>query len=257
MWQLRIKIKSISKVHPCTFESYFGVQPETTHNSVFAVRSAHSNAFGTSQTRGTLSEIDAALVYLVDYFLGEYIMSTNIYLVRHAEVNYIPDDFKRPLSAKGKKDVKKVTDFFKDKSITKILSSPYLRALDTIKGVALEKGIEIEKIHDCRERKVANEYIEDFDTFIKKQWEDFDYHLEGGESLNQVQKRAISVIFDILERYQNENIIIGTHGTWLSVVLNYFDQKYDFNFWKTIKMPDIFLLVFNKRELKSIKHFQV
>jgi hypothetical protein len=54
MWQLRIKIKSISKVHPCTFESYFGVQPETTHNSVFAVRSAHSNAFGTSQTRGTI-----------------------------------------------------------------------------------------------------------------------------------------------------------------------------------------------------------
>ena len=30
---------------------------ETAYNSVFAVRSAHSNAFGTSQTRKTLSEI--------------------------------------------------------------------------------------------------------------------------------------------------------------------------------------------------------
>lgn len=184
-------------------------------------------------------------------------MATKIYLVRHAEVKYIPDDLIRPLSEKGKKDVKKVTSFFNDKPITKIISSPYLRAIDTIKGVSLDKDIEIEKIHDCRERKVANEFIEDFDSFIKQQWEDFDFHLEGGESLNQVQKRGINVIFDLLERYEDEDIVIGTHGTWLSVLLNYFHKKYDFNFWKTLKMPDIFLLVFNKRELQAIKRFNI
>ncbi|RKD32460.1 histidine phosphatase family protein [Thermohalobacter berrensis] len=184
-------------------------------------------------------------------------MKTNMYLVRHAEVKYIPDDLIRPLSEKGKKDVKKVTSFFKDKPITKIVSSPYLRAVDTIKGVALDKNIQIEKIYDCRERKVANKFIDDFDSFINQQWEDFDFHLEGGESLNQVQKRGINVIFDLLERYESENIVIGSHGTWISVVLNYFDKKYNFSFWKTLKMPDIFLLVFNKKELQLIKRFEI
>ncbi|EOC99688.1 histidine phosphatase family protein [Caldisalinibacter kiritimatiensis] len=184
-------------------------------------------------------------------------MATNIYLVRHAEVKYIPDDLIRPLSEKGRKDVEKVTSFFKDKLITKIVSSPYLRAIDTIIGVALDKNIEIEKIHDCRERKVANEFIEDFESFINQQWEDFDFHLEGGESLNQVQKRGINVIFDLLERYEGENIVLGTHGTWLSVILNYFDKSYDFSFWKTLKMPDIVLLVFNEKELRKIKRFEI
>ncbi|WP_058485365.1 histidine phosphatase family protein [Defluviitalea phaphyphila] len=184
-------------------------------------------------------------------------MSTNIYLVRHAEVKYVPDDFVRPLSEKGKKDVKKVTYFFKDKLITKVISSPYIRTIDTIKDIALENNLEIEEIYDCRERKVSDQFIDDFDSFITKQWKDFDFHLEGGESLKQVQERAINVIFDILERYENESIIIGTHGTWLSVVLNYFDKKYDYDFWKTLKMPDIFMLEFDKKEIQRIKHFEI
>lgn len=184
-------------------------------------------------------------------------MTTSIYLVRHAEVDYTPDDFSRPLSAKGKRDIKKVSDFFSNKTITQVISSPYLRAVHTVEEVALKKGFEIERIEDCRERKVANEFIEDFSAFAKKQWEDFDYHLDGGESLNQVQKRAISVLVDLLKRYSGEDIVIGTHGTWLTVVLHYFDQKYDGDFWKTIKMPDIFLLVFEGTELKSIENCQL
>jgi 2,3-bisphosphoglycerate-dependent phosphoglycerate mutase len=184
-------------------------------------------------------------------------MTTNIYLVRHAEVKYTPDDFIRPLSEKGKNDVKKVTNFFRDKLVTRVISSPYIRAIDTIKNVALEKNLEIEEIYDCRERKVADQFIEDFDSFIINQWQDFDFHLEGGESLNQVQQRAINVIFDILERYEGESIVIGTHGTWLSVVLNYFDKRYDYNFWKTLKMPDIFMIKFDKREVQLIKHFDI
>ena len=186
-------------------------------------------------------------------------METKIYFVRHAAVNYIPDDFIRPLSEKGRQDAKKVTGFFEDKRITKVISSPYMRAIDTIKGAAHRKKLEIETIKDCRERKVANEHIDvdDFFIFAKKQWSDFDFRLEGGESLNQVQKRAVGVVNDLLDRFPGEKIILGTHGTWLGVLLNYFDDKYDYYFWESIKMPDIFLLVFQESQLESITNFQI
>lgn len=182
---------------------------------------------------------------------------TKVYLVRHAEIDFIPDDYSRPLSQKGKEDVKKVTEFFKNKNITRVLSSPYIRALHTVEGIAKDKGLDIEVVDDFRERKVANSYIEDFETFSELQWKDFDYFLEGGESLNQVQKRGIKALFDVVDKYKGENIVIGTHGTILGVILNYFDKKYDFNFWKTIKMPDIFLLEFEDRKLKHIKNIAI
>jgi len=38
---------------------------------------------------------------------------------------------------------------------------------------------------------VGNVWIEDFNSFAKKQWEDFDYKLSDGESLREVQNRNI------------------------------------------------------------------
>ncbi|OCL26612.1 hypothetical protein U472_11550 [Orenia metallireducens] len=188
-------------------------------------------------------------------------MKTNIYFVRHAESNYVPkdDDFYRPLSEKGKNDVKRVTDFFKDLNITRVLSSPYIRAVHTVEGVSKDKNLDMEIIEDFKERKVANRYLndEEFRNFVKHQWNDFDYCLEGGESLNQVQERGIRALNKIIRKYHNENIIVGTHGTWLGVILNYFDEKYDYNFWKTIKMPDIVLLSFENENLKFIKQIEV
>ena len=103
-------------------------------------------------------------------------MVTNIYFVRHAEPDYsIHDDEKRPLSNKGELDAMKVADFFKDKSIDVVLSSPYKRALDTIKPLAENSGLRIETIYEFRERKVDNCWIEDFIDFSKKQWENFNY----------------------------------------------------------------------------------
>ena len=102
------------------------------------------------------------------YLLENIRMITNIYFVRHAEPDYsIHDDEERPLSNKGELDAQKVSDFFKDKCIEVVLSSPYKRALDTIKPLAENFGLRIETIYEFRERKVDNCWIEDFIDFSK------------------------------------------------------------------------------------------
>lgn len=188
-------------------------------------------------------------------------MSTKIYLVRHAESKYIPNDnnHSRPLTLKGKEDAKTLIEFFREFSIDKVYSSPYIRALHTVEGIAKDKSLNIELMNEFRERTVGNDYLdnEKFVEFAKSQWSDFDYYLDGGESLNMVQKRGIKGLKKVIKNNKNKNIIIGTHGTWLAVILNYFDDKYNYEFWKTLKMPDVFLLNFKEEELKEIKHFKI
>lgn len=118
---------------------------------------------------------------------------TTVYFVRHAEPNYQNhDDASRELSAKGMKDRRLVTRFFADKNIDIALSSPYKRAVDTLRDFTEGKGLKIELVNGFRERKVERVWIEDFTAFSKAQWMDFDYKLAEGESLSEVQERNIS-----------------------------------------------------------------
>ena len=182
-------------------------------------------------------------------------MITNIYFVRHAEPDYsIHDDEKRPLSNKGELDAQKVADFFKDKSIEVVLSSPYKRALDTVKPLAENFGLRIETIYEFRERKVDDCWVEDFIDFSKKQWENFNYKLSNGESLFEVQSRNITALNATLKKYAGKNIIVGSHGTSLSTIINYYDPNYSYDDFERIIsiMPWIVKFTFENNALKSI-----
>ena len=163
---------------------------------------------------------------------------TTIYFVRHAEPNYENhDDLERELSHKGLRDRALVTQFLSDKRISVVLSSPYKRAVDTVSEFAKHKKINIVTIDDFRERRVNSEWIPNFDAFCRKQWEDFQYKLTDGESLSEVQKRNIAALQSVLETYQGKNIVIGTHGTALSTIINYYDKDFGYcDFQKITKL---------------------
>ena len=154
---------------------------------------------------------------------------TKIYFVRHAEPDYSNhDDRTRELSRKGLIDREFVTEFLSDKQIDIVISSPFKWAVDTIKPFSEKYGFDIEIIEDFRERKVGTYWIKDFSDFSKKQWEDFDYKLSGGECLREVQERNIEALKYVLQKYPEKNIVIGCHGTALSTVINYYDNSFDY-----------------------------
>lgn len=181
-----------------------------------------------------------------------------VYFVRHAQPDLsVQDDLTRPLTEKGIVDSKKVTEFLLDKKITKIFSSPYKRAYDTIKDFAEKSNLNITIIDDFRERKIDDVWIEDFNEFARKQWDDFDYKLERGESLNEVQKRNIKALQEILEKYPDDNIVIGTHGTALSTIINFYNKNFNYDDFERIKplMPHIVYIDFEGLEAKEIKEY--
>ena len=173
---------------------------------------------------------------------------THIYFVRHAESNYNNhDDLSRELTSKGLQDRKLVTGFLSDKQIDAVISSPYKRAVDTIWDFADNYGFEIEIIDHFRERKITDNWISTFAGFTKKQWENFSFKLPGGESLNEVQKRNISGLELVLKKYCGKNVVIGSHGTALSTVINYYDNSFGYKDFEKIKciMPFIVEFVFD------------
>jgi 2,3-bisphosphoglycerate-dependent phosphoglycerate mutase len=97
-------------------------------------------------------------------------LETNIYFVRHAQPDYSnKNEILRPLTNKGMADTKLVTAALKDKKMDIVCSSPYKRAFDTVKDLADTNGFEINIVEDFRERKVDDDWIEDFRAFSHKQ----------------------------------------------------------------------------------------
>lgn len=165
---------------------------------------------------------------------------TRVYYVRHAQPNYANhNDALRELTPAGLSDRKLVTGFLLDKQIDAIVSSPYRRAVDTVKHFSDASGLGIEIIEDFRERKVDSEWIADFTAFSKKQWSDFDYKLTDGECLAEVQARNVNALNGLLNRYRGKNIVIGGHGTALCTIINHYDSTFGYNDFEDMrhKMP--------------------
>ncbi|KGR77703.1 histidine phosphatase family protein [Ureibacillus manganicus] len=177
---------------------------------------------------------------------------TYLYFVRHAHSTYSSDEMGRPLSEKGIADANKITEILKNEKIDMVISSPYKRAIQTVEGIAqcIQKPIEI--VEGFKERILTIQPAEDFTHAITKVWEDENFSWEGGESNLIAQKRGIEATFLVLDQYKHKNIVIGTHGNIMVLIMKYFDSQYDFSFWKRLEMPDIYKLSFNGRRLISV-----
>ncbi len=171
---------------------------------------------------------------------------TEIYFVRHAKPDKsVHDDRTRPLTAEGLADSEKVTELLKDRHIDLLMSSPYKRSMDTIGGLAEALGKEIITDYDFRERE-AGSWHDNFLKFIEAQWADFNYHIMDGECLASVQERNIRALKRVLDEHKGKTVVIGTHGTALSTILNYYKPEYDFHSFMRILdfMPYVVKLEF-------------
>ncbi len=154
---------------------------------------------------------------------------TKVYFVRHAEpVHAHEDDRTRPLTAEGLEDRKIVLETLEDKEIDVFYCSPYLRSMATIEEAADFFEKEIFTDERLREREKGKEGNSS-DNLLKKRWADFTFHEEGGESIGMVQERNMVALREILSTNEGKNIVIGTHGTALSSILNYYNPKFNCN----------------------------
>lgn len=180
-------------------------------------------------------------------------MITNIYFVRHAHSTYTPEELSRPLSERGLEDANLVTRLLSHENITHVFSSPYKRAIQTVEGVANFYSLNISIDDGFKERKLATSSVENFDEAVSNAWKNFNYCLPGGESGSSAQARGVRSLEAIMSKIPGGNIVIGTHGNIMVLMMNYYDKKYNHQFWNSLSMPDIYKLSFENGSLIDVR----
>lgn len=182
-------------------------------------------------------------------------MNTTIYMVRHAESPYDEGTERtRGLTPKGKVDIEKATELLKNEDIDMIISSPYARAILSVEGLAKHLNLQVETFEDLREFYFGTEMIgfEELMASISEGFKNPEYFLPGAESNAQCQKRAIAILESILNEFKGKKIAVGTHGLVMTLMLNYFDPAYGFDFMNQLSKPDIYKMEFEDLALKEV-----
>src|SRR5690349_10584054 len=73
-----------------------------------------------------------------------------LYLVRHAKAGdrnaWVDDDRLRPLSGRGQRQAHQLVDLLADAKFDRILSSPYVRCMQTVVPIAGARGLPVEPV---------------------------------------------------------------------------------------------------------------
>ena len=176
---------------------------------------------------------------------------TTVIFVRHAQAVHNEDDRNRPLTEAGLKDAGIVLETLRNRHIHVFACSPYQRSLQTILETSRYFDLPIFTDERFRERKVGT-----YDpSMLKKRWADFSFAEENGECLQHVQERNIAALKALLHEHAGKTIVVGTHGTALSTILNYYDPSFDANdFLRIVSwMPYIVELTFDGDRFLGMK----
>lgn len=148
-----------------------------------------------------------------------------------------------PLTTEGMRQAQLLSFFLSDHnfSIERIISSPYLRAIESVKPYAESKGLNIEIDDRLKERILSDEPVDDWLDVLERSFIDHDYHLPGGESANVAVHRANQVIKDVFNT-EESHVMLVTHGNLLALILKQYDEKFGFDQWKELRNPDIYTI---------------
>jgi broad specificity phosphatase PhoE len=177
-----------------------------------------------------------------------------IYLIRHSapfvEIeNY--DDYKNVpwseynrnmiLSREGEENAKKLCEIEELKHLDSVYSADSFRAIGTAKYVAEINNLKIKLDSRINERNLGVNTISELpENQTLESFENKDYKFGVGESLNEVDKRFNSFIYELLENDDN-NIALFIHGI---IMMSFLQNNTDFSFdGKNMK------LLFNNKEI--------
>lgn len=176
-------------------------------------------------------------------------------MIRHGDSPMEGNERLRGLTEKGQTDVQKLTAILKEERLDVVVSSPYRRSIASVEKLAHQIGKDVLVFEDLREKRFSseNERVSNKKLLplLERSFLEPDYTLEGGESNNECQERAVKVLKELLITYNGKNIAIGTHGTVMTLMMGFFDPKYDLAFLHTTSKPDIYRLEFNGLQLLS------
>ena len=169
---------------------------------------------------------------------------TTLYLVRHAESapDFSTAEADWPLSATGRTQAATLAAHAHSFGASRLVSSPYRRAFETLEPTARALALPIETVADLRERHLRDGYVEDWDAKLRELWRDLDARLPNCESGTQCRRRVSRCIDALALAYAGGTIVACSHGNAIALFLGTVDSTVGYDAWKCMRTPDVFRL---------------
>jgi 2,3-bisphosphoglycerate-dependent phosphoglycerate mutase len=168
---------------------------------------------------------------------------TQIYLIRHAEssasADLPPKDW--PLTDVGRAQAAALAPFLEERGVTAIFSSPYRRAVDTLRPFATRSGLRLLRDPDLRERE-HSEMLADLERRVWRCFEEPDWSPGGGETNRAVRFRMRRGILEATRQHPSGTIAMASHGQAIAILLTLVDPAFGHAGWVSMRTPDVFLL---------------
>ena len=170
---------------------------------------------------------------------------TTLILVRHAQSAPDPALPERewPLSDKGRQQALDLAPALAELGVDTLVSSPYLRAIETLRPYAERAGLEIAVDEDLRERALGGWLpdVADVEAAIRNMHADLDFKLEGGESGRACIARFDAALDRIVAAHPGRTIAVGSHGGVLGHLIARQGVALPDAFWRRIRNPHLFV----------------
>ncbi|MFW6065101.1 MAG: histidine phosphatase family protein [Candidatus Natronoplasma sp.] len=176
---------------------------------------------------------------------------TKIYIVRHGETEWNRDGKLQgwkdaPLTEKGKKQAEALCERLKEVEFDAVYCSPLGRTLKTAEIVLDGKDvllIEDERIKEINmgkwEGTKGEEIKQEFPDLYSDFWERPNLYIPiSGESFHDLKERVIPFIEEILEKHEDENILVVSHGCASKVMMSYFEGRSLKDIWEQPKLEE-------------------
>ena len=180
-------------------------------------------------------------------------MNKIIYLVRHCQATGQAAD--AGLTSEGANQAEALAEFLLEARIGLLVSSPFARALRSIKPLSIRSNIKIKSDARLIEAALSTIDYSDWVDKLRATFSDFELRFEGGESSRAATTRAVAAIGDALLS-DTDSVAVVTHGRLLTLILKHFDSKYGFEAWQNLTTPDVFRLVIKENEFQVDRIWQ-
>lgn len=170
---------------------------------------------------------------------------TTFYLVRHAHARWTPEE-NRPLSERGQQDALRIADLLSEQPISAVYASTARRAQQTVAPLAERLGLPLQITPALDERRLCGDVVDDFQAAVRATWSDFCFAHPGGETNADAQERGLALVRGLTEQHADAKaaaqIVLGTHGNLLALIVQGILPTYGYPFWQTLTMPDVYRL---------------
>jgi len=160
-------------------------------------------------------------------------MEKTLYLVRHCKATGQAPE--APLTNTGQEQARALVRFFEGKEIKHIVSSPFVRAVQSIEPLAESLGLPVEIDERLAERILSTEDLPDWMERLEESFEKLDLKLAGGESGFEAMERGAAVLEAAPDR-----CVLVTHGNMMGLLLKQIDINFGFEEWIKLSNPDVY-----------------